>query len=205
MITSAEAQLGKNMAILAAITTVVSFFIGAILIGPGFSGFHPQWSPINNIVGFFQGIGHVFTIGLCMKLFGADDKPNLRIISSIVFIGATMQLVYSLAPTANSNSVFDPTLSASQVSAIAGTGNFVIFILYALWALTVVSSDGESLLPSWASMSARGAAFLIIVAQALSLFGLIPATLWAPIFILGGVVLWPIFVFGLSNAFGQKV
>jgi hypothetical protein len=54
-------------------------------------------------------------------------------------------------------------------------------------------------------MSARGAALLIIVAQALSLFGLIPANLWAPIFILGGVVLWPIFVFGLSNAFGQKV
>ena len=205
MITSAEAQLGKNMAILAAITTVVSFFIGAILIGPGFSGFHPQWSPINNIVGFFQGIGHVFTIGLCMKLFGTDDKPNLRIISSIVFIGATMQLVYSLATTATSKSVFDPKFSASEVSAIAGTGNFVIFILYALWALTVVSSDGESLLPSWASMSARGAALLIIVAQALSLFGLIPANLWAPIFILGGVVLWPIFVFGLSNAFGQKV
>ena len=205
MITSAEAQLGKNMAILAAITTVVSFFIGAILIGPGFSGFHPQWSPINNIVGFFQGIGHVFTIGLCMKLFGTDDKPNLRIISSIVFIGATMQLVYSLAPTATSNSVFHPKFSASEVAAIAGTGNFVIFILYALWALTVVSSDGESLLPSWASMSARGAALLIIVAQALSLFGLIPANLWAPIFILGGVVLWPIFVFGLSNAFGQKV
>ena len=140
-----------------------------------------------------------------MKLFGADDKPNLRIISSIVFIGATMQLVYSLAPTATSNSVFDPKFNASQVSAIAGTGNFVIFILYALWALTVVSSDGESLLPSWASMSARGAALLIIVAQALSLFGLIPANLWAPIFILGGVILWPIFVFGLSNVFGQKV
>ena len=153
MITSAEAKSGKNMAILAAITTVVSFFIGAVLIGPGFSGFHPQWSPINNIVGFFQGIGHVFTIGLCMKLFGTDDKPNLRIISSIVFIGATMQLVYSLAPTATSNSVFDPKFSASEVSAIAGTGNFVIFILYALWALTVVSSDGESLLPSWASIS----------------------------------------------------
>ena len=205
MITSAEAQLGKNMAVLAAITTVVSFFIGAILIGPGFSGFHPTWGPINNIVGFFQGIGHVFTIGLCMKLFGADNKPNLRIISSIVFIGATMQLVYSLAPTANSNSVFDTTLNAAEVSAIAGTGNFVIFILYALWALTVVSNDSESLLPSWASISARGAALLIIVAQGLSLFGLIPATLWAPIFILGGVVLWPIFVFGLSNAFGQKV
>ena len=205
MITSAEAQLGKNMAVLAAITTVVSFFIGAILIGPGFSGFHPTWGPINNIVGFFQGIGHVFTIGLCMKLFGADNKPNLRIISSIVFIGATMQLVYSLAPTANSNSVFDTTLNAAEVSAIAGTGNFVIFILYALWALTVVSNDSEILLPSWASISARGAALLIIVAQGLSLFGLIPATLWAPIFILGGVVLWPIFVFGLSNAFGQKV
>ena len=52
MITSAEAQLGKNMAILAAITTVVSFIIGAVLIGPGFSGFHPDWSPVNNIVGF---------------------------------------------------------------------------------------------------------------------------------------------------------
>ena len=205
MITSAEAKSGKNMAILAAITTVVSFFIGAVLIGPGFSGFHPDWSPVNNIVGFFQGIGHVFTIGLCMKLFGADDKPNLRIIRSIVFIGATMQLVYSLAPTATSNSVFDPKFNASQVSAIAGTGNFVIFILYALWALTVVSSDGESLLPSWASMSARGAALLIIEAQALSLFGLLPANLWAPIFILGGVILWPIFVFGLSNVFGQKV
>ena len=204
MINSSEARSGKNMAMLAAITTIISFFIGAILVGPEYVGYHPQWDPINNIVGFFQGIGHIFAISLCLKLFVADSKHNLRIFTTVVIIAATMQLIYSLAPTFAENSVFETQFNASEVTGMAGTINAVIFVLYGIWAWILTSSDDDGLIPSWGSMSGKGASILIIVAQVLSLFGLIPGNLWAPIFILGGVVLWPVFMIGLSNAFGQK-
>jgi len=59
--------------------------------------------------------------------------------------------------------------------------------------------------PSWGVWAGRGAGWLILVSQAASLFGLFPANLFAPLFILGGVILWPIFVIGISRAFGAKV
>ena len=73
------------------------------------------------------------------------------------------------------------------------------------WALTLLGVNSDGLVPSWGVIAGRGAGWLILVAQATSLFGLLPASVFGPIYILGGVVLWPIFVFGLSNAFGQKV
>ena len=204
MITSLEARRGRQMAMLAAITTVASFFIGAILIGPEFVGYSEEWGPISNVLGFFQGIGHIFAIGLCMKLFGADDKVDLRIFSTIVMIAATMQIAYSLSPTFTANSVFETEFNSDQVTGMGGVINSVIFVLYGIWAWILTNSDSSNLLPSWGSLAGKGAGTLIIVAQALSLFGLIPGNLWAPIFILGGVILWPVFMIGISNAFGNN-
>ena len=50
-------------------------------------------------------------------------------------------------------------------------------------------------------MSGQGAAYLVIAVQLGSLFGLVPAAAFVPVFIVGGVILFPIFVLGISVAF----
>jgi hypothetical protein len=77
----------------------------------------------------------------------------------------------------------------------------VTFILYGIWALCLISADVKKLVPSWARMSGQGAAYLVIAVQLGSLFGLVPAAAFIPVFIIGGVVLFPVFVFGISVAF----
>ena len=46
-------------------------------------------------------------------------------------------------------------------------------------------------------------AAIIIPAQALTLFGLIPAPAFAGLFVLGGVVLYPLFIIGVGDAIGK--
>jgi hypothetical protein len=45
------------------------------------------------------------------------------------------------------------------------------------------------------------AAYLVIGVSLGNLFGLVPTGAAVPIFILGGVILFPVFIFGLSVAF----
>jgi hypothetical protein len=39
--------------------------------------------------------------------------------------------------------------------------------------------------------------------QVLTLFGLVPAAVFAPLFILGGVILYPLFMIGVGDAIGN--
>ena len=205
MITSAEARLGRPMAVVAAIGTVASFAIWVGLIGVGSSGYDETWGPLSDCVSLLQGFGFVFTIALGMKLFGADDKPYFRVISQIVLVGAAIATLNSLSATANANSVFETTLNPSEILAVSNVNQIGFFVVIGIWTLTVLRANGDGLVPSWGVMAGRGAGWLILVAQAATLFGLLPANLVAPLFILGGVILWPIFVIGISQAFGKKV
>ncbi len=205
MITSAEARLGKNMALVAAIGTVITFGIWVGLIGLANTDYHLKWGALNDCVSFIQTFGFVFTVALSMKLFGADDKPFFRVVSQIVLVGAVVSLLNNLSATQNANSVFPVTFDSSQILAISNVGQFGFFVIAGLWALTLLGVNSDGLLPSWGVIAGRGAGWLILVAQATSLFGLLPVDVFGPIYILGGVVLWPIFIFGISNAFGQKV
>ena len=205
MITSAEARLGKNMALVAAIGTVITFGIWVGLIGLANTDYHLKWGALNDCVSFIQTFGFVFTVALSMKLFGADDKPFFRVVSQIVLVGAVVSLLNNLSATQNANSVFPVTFDSSQILAISNVGQFGFFVIAGLWALTLLGVNSDGLLPSWGVIAGRGAGWLILVAQATSLFGLLPVDVFGPIYILGGVVLWPIFIFGISNTFGQKV
>jgi hypothetical protein len=200
-----EAQLGKTMALTASLGTVVSFIIGAVLIGPSNVGYSTNYGALSDIVSLVQGFGFVFTIALCMKMFNAEGNPYFRIISSIAFVAASVQLTGSLSATANYNNVFDTVFNASEVGAIVGAGTFVTFVIYGIWALCVISCDEENLLSSWGKMAGQGAAYLIFIVQAGSFFGFIPAGAFVAVFVLGGVVLYPLFVYSISNAFAGKV
>jgi hypothetical protein len=204
-ITSAEARLGKTMAVVASIGTVVTFGIWVGLIGIQNSNYDPTWGALMNIVSFLQSFGFAFTVALSMKLFGADAKPYFRVVSQIVFVGAILNILLYLSPTANANSVFPGQFNASEVLAISNVSQFGFFVMCGLWALTVLKANSFGLLPSWGVIAGRGAGWLILVAQATSLFGVLPASVFAPLYVLGGVILWPIFVFGISNAFGKKI
>ena len=205
MITSAEARLGKTMAVVAATGTVLTFGIWVGLTGIANTGYDATWGALSDLVSFVQSFGFVFAIALGMKLFGADEKAYFRIVSQIVLVGGVISILNSLSATANANSVFSQTFNSSEILAASNVGQFGFFVMVGLWTLTVLRADSDGLIPSWGVMAGRGAGWLILFAQATSLFGLLPQNAVGPLYILGGVLLWPIFVFGISNAFGKKV
>ena len=200
MLTTKEAQLGSLMAKIAALGTVVIFAVQALLIGPDQVGYSEQYGAIVDIVSFIQSFGILFTISLTQKLFG-DNNPYFRIVSAILFVAAVIQLTGSLSSTGNANSVFESVLSTDQVNSVANVGQLVTFILFGIWALCLISADENNLVPSWGRLSGQGAAYLVILVQIGALFGLVPINAFVPVFILGGVILFPIFVYGISVAF----
>ena len=200
MLTTKEAQLGSLMARIAALGTVVIFAVQALLIGPDQVGYSEQYGAIVDIVSFIQSFGILFTISLTQKLFG-DNNPYFRIVSAILFVAAVIQLTGSLSSTGNANSVFESVLSTDQVNSVANVGQLVTFILFGIWALCLISADENNLVPSWGRLSGQGAAYLVILVQIGALFGLVPINAFVPVFILGGVILFPIFVYGISIAF----
>lgn len=203
MLTAKEAQLGTLMARIAALGTIVIFAVQALLIGPDEVGYSEQYGAIVDIVSFIQSFGILFTISLTQKLFG-DNNPYFRIVSAILFVAAVIQLTGSLSSTGNANSVFESVLSTDQVNSVANIGQLVTFILFGIWALCLISADENNLVPSWGRISGQGAAYLVIAVQIGSLFGLIPLSAFVPVFILGGVILFPVFVYGISVAFSSS-
>ena len=203
MLTAKEAQLGTLMARIAALGTIVIFAVQALLIGPDQVGYSEQYGAIVDIVSFIQSFGILFTISLTQKLFG-DNNPYFRIVSAILFVAAVIQLTGSLSSTGNANSVFERVFSTDQVNSVANVGQLVTFILFGIWALCLISADENNLVPSWGRISGQGAAYLVIAVQIGSLFGLIPLSAFVPVFILGGVILFPVFVFGISVAFSSS-
>ena len=203
MLTAKESQLGTLMARIAALGTIVIFAVQALLIGPDQVGYSEQYGAIVDIVSFIQSFGILFTISLTQKLFG-DNNPYFRIVSAILFVAAVIQLTGSLSSTGNANSVFESVLSTDQVNSVANVGQLVTFILFGIWALCLISADENNLVPSWGRISGQGAAYLVIAVQIGSLFGLIPLSAFVPVFILGGVILFPVFVFGISVAFSSS-
>ena len=203
MLTAKEAQLGTLMARIAALGTIVIFAVQALLIGPDQVGYSEQYGAIVDIVSFIQSCGILFTISLTQKLFG-DNNPYFRIVSAILFVAAVIQLTGSLSSTGNANSVFESVLSTDQVNSVANVGQLVTFILFGIWALCLISADENNLVPSWGRISGQGAAYLVIAVQIGSLFGLIPLSAFVPVFILGGVILFPVFVYGISVAFSSS-
>ena len=145
----------------------------------------------------------MFTISLTQKLFG-DNNPYFRIVSAILFVAAVIQLTGSLSSTGNANSVFESVLSTDQVNSVANVGQLVTFILFGIWALCLISADENNLVPSCGRLSGQGAAYLVILVQIGALFGLVPINAFVPVFILGGVILFPVFVFGISVAFSSS-
>ena len=209
MITSAEAKLGRNMAVVAAAGLILSILIPVVLIGiDGGNGYNPTWGPLSNIVNFVQDIATVFTVVLLMKLLVADDKPVFRVMSMIMIVVGTMWAIRDLAPTAAAQSVWSAPISATEVDQIMNLFNFGSFVLLSIWWWTAIDADGGELLPRYAVIAGRLAAGLFILLHVLSFFGQslgLNPNIAIPFWLAGGLILWPLSIYGVSRAFAEKM
>ena len=121
-----------------------------------------------------------------------------------VFVIACVQMLYVLLyQTANANSVFDTDFNADQAQAIAGNTQWFQFVAFGIYALTLLGVDSGKL-PGWGRTAGYGFAILVLGAQLGSLFGLIPSGLFVPLFVVGGVILYPAFIISVGSAISKS-
>tara|TARA_Y100001970_G_scaffold68765_1_gene87730 strand:+ start:2373 stop:3002 length:630 start_codon:yes stop_codon:yes gene_type:complete len=208
MITTSEARLGRNMAILVVATAILQLLIGFVLIGPDTEGYSNDWGLLNGVVTFANSFGQVAVLIFAMKLFDMDNNPLLRLLGTIAIIGTTISTTIAISPAAHAaaggwtGTSFTPT----QILDMDGAITYGTWFVFPVWVLLVsLQERGGNVLPSWGSLAGIGASILILVVNLGFLFSLLPETIVPFVWIVGGVILYPTFVFGMSRAFASKI
>jgi hypothetical protein len=196
---------------LKAITRVIAalvlanFVIIAVVLGPDSVGFDPTYGPITAILNFVIAF---LTTGVLLGIYIVFDVKqtfDLSHMHNILFVSVTVQMLFALGSVFNYYSVFETVLDTDTVGAISGSFTSTIFFLYGMYIYLLVRTDKRrgNLLSKRTQTVGTIFSGIIIPVQALSLFGLIPDFVFAPLFILGGVILYPLFIIGVGDAIGN--
>ena len=207
MITAAEARLGRNMAILVVATAILQLLIGFVLIGPDTEGYSNDWGLLNGVVTFANSFGQVAVLIFAMKLFDMDNNPLLRLLGTIAIVGTTISTIIAISPAAHAAGGFTGTsFTPTQILDMDGAITYGTWFVFPVWVLLVsLQERGGNVLPSWGSLAGIGASILILAVNLGFLFSLLPETIIPFVWIVGGVILYPTFVFGMSRAFASKI
>ena len=188
-----------------AVAVLSNFVIIALVIGPDTVGFDPTWGTVTSILNFVIAF---LTTGVLLGIwvvFDVKQTFDLNHMHNILFVAVTVQMLLALGAVFNSNSVFDTVLDADTISEISGSITNTIFFLYGMYVFLLVRTDKRrgNQLSSRTQLIGYIFAGIIMPVQALTLFGLVPAAVFAPLFILGGVILYPLFMIGVGDAIGN--
>ena len=188
-----------------AVAVLSNFVIIAVVIGPDTVGFDPTWGTVTSILNFVIAF---LTTGVLLGIwvvFDVKQTFDLNHMHNVLFVAVTVQMLLALGAVFNSNSVFDTVLDADTISEISGSITNTIFFLYGMYVFLLVRTDKRrgNQLSSRTQLIGYVFAGIIIPVQALTLFGLVPAAVFAPLFILGGVILYPLFMIGVGDAIGN--
>ena len=188
-----------------AVAVLSNFVIIAVVIGPDTVGFDPTWGTVTSILNFVIAF---LTTGVLLGIwvvFDVKQTFDLNHMHNVLFVAVTVQMLLALGAVFNSNSVFDSILNADTVSEISGSITNTIFFLYGMYVFLLVRTDKRrgNQLSSRTQLIGNIFAGIIMPVQILTLFGLIPAAVFAPLFILGGVILYPLFMIGVGDAIGN--
>ena len=202
MITSAEARLGRNMAILAASGSIIGIAINFLNSSEGWD---PLWGLISGIIDFASNLGLVVMLIYAIKLFNLEDKPFIKALSYISIIAMTSVMVSDLAPSITSSGLGTERFGPEEISAIADSVQSGTWIVVPLWVLLVSMSYRGDILPSWGGWAGMlaGALMLLLHVIVLSRIGSIEI-LW-PIWLVAGAIGFPLFAFAMSRAFASKI
>ena len=188
-----------------AVAVLSNFVIIAVVIGPDTVGFDPTWGTVTSILNFLIAF---LTTGVLLGIwvvFDVKQTFDLNHMHNVLFVAVTVQMLLALGAVFNSNSVFDSILNADTISEISGSITNTIFFLYGMYVFLLVRTDKRrgNQLSSRTQLIGNIFAGIIMPVQILTLFGLIPAAVFAPLFILGGVILYPLFMIGVGDAIGN--
>ena len=188
-----------------AVAVLSNFVIIAVVIGPDTVGFDPTWGTVTSILNFVIAF---LTTGVLLGIwvvFDVKQTFDLNHMHNVLFVAVTVQMLLALGAVFNSNSVFDSILNADTISEISGSITNTIFFLYGMYVFLLVRTDKRrgNQLSSRTQLIGYIFAGIIMPVQALTLFGLVPAAVFAPLFILGGVILYPLFMIGVGDAIGN--
>ena len=188
-----------------AVAVLSNFVIIAVVIGPDTVGFDPTWGTVTSILNFVIAF---LTTGVLLGIwvvFDVKQTFDLNHMHNVLFVAVTVQMLLALGAVFNSNSVFDSILNADTISEISGSITNTIFFLYGMYVFLLVRTDKRrgNQLSSRTQLIGYIFAGIIMPVQILTLFGLIPAAVFAPLFILGGVILYPLFMIGVGDAIGN--
>ena len=188
-----------------AICVLANFVILAVLLGPDSVGFDPTYGPITAILNFVIAF---LTTGVLLGIYIVFDVKqtfDLSHMHNILFVSVTVQMLFSLGAVFNYYSVFETVLDTDTVGAISGSFTNTVFLLYGMYAYLLVRTDKRrgNLLSKRTQTVGTIFAAIIIPVQALTLFGIIPAAAFAGLFVLGGVILYPLFIIGVGDAIGN--
>jgi hypothetical protein len=188
-----------------AVAVLSNFLIIAVVIGPDTVGFDPTWGTVTSILNFVIAF---LTTGVLLGIwvvFDVKQTFDLNHMHNVLFVAVTVQMLLALGAVFNSNSVFDSILNADTISEISGSITNTIFFLYGMYVFLLVRTDKRrgNQLSSRTQLIGNIFAGIIMPVQILTLFGLIPAAVFAPLFILGGVILYPLFMIGVGDAIGN--
>ena len=188
-----------------AVGVLANFVILALVLGPDSVGFDSTYGPITAILNFVIAF---LTTGVLLGIYVVFDVKqtfDLSHMHNILFVSVTVQMLFSLGAVFNYYSVFDTVLDTDTVSAISGSFTGTIFFLYGMYVYLLVRTDKRrgNLLSKRTQTVGTIFAAIIIPVQALTLFGLIPDFVFGPLFILGGVILYPLFIIGVGDAIGN--
>ena len=188
-----------------AVAVLINFVIIAVVIGPDTVGFDPTWGTVTSILNFVIAF---LTTGVLLGIwvvFDVKQTFDLNHMHNVLFVAVTVQMLLALGAVFNSNSVFDTVLDADTISEISGSITNTIFFLYGMYVFLLVRTDKKrgNQLSSRTQLIGYIFAGIIMPVQALTLFGLVPAAVFAPLFILGGVVGYPLFMIGVGDAIGN--
>ena len=188
-----------------AVAVLSNFVIIAVVIGPDTVGFDPTWGTVTSILNFVIAF---LTTGVLLGIwvvFDVKQTFDLNHMHNVLFVAVTVQMLLALGAVFNSNSLLDSILNADTISEISGSITNTIFFLYGMYVFLLVRTDKRrgNQLSSRTQLIGNIFAGIIMPVQILTLFGLIPAAIFAPLFILGGVILYPLFMIGVGDAIGN--
>ena len=138
-------------------------------------------------------------------VFDVKQTFDLSHMHNVLFVSVTVQMLFALGSVFNYYSVFDTVLDPDTVGAISGSFTNTVFFFYGMYVYLLVRTDkrrGNQLSNRTQTVGIMFAVIIIPV-QALTLFGIIPAAAFAGLFVLGGVILYPLFILGVGDAIGN--
>ena len=204
MISREEARLGTIMSNFFVGLILVNFGIQIFVLGPDQVGYDSTWGPVLSITGFALGFSLLFVFYITTKLFGGPNNPYVTIAGSIAFVAQVVTTIGSFAQVDAYNNA-DAFLSANEVgNAVGGvTSGWGITIgIFGLVALR--TSKSVELIPRYGVFAGYGGATLIIVSTLGFALGILPDTLGIAVSALGGLLLYPLFIFSLGKAFSNS-